>query len=123
MTAAKTDDHSIVPRPTLSGAVSHLCVILTATVLLRLVLTVAGGGGFVGSTVGWITEPFVYAFNRPLGLGAVAVGPGRVELGTILAAVFYAGVGVAVWFVQARGDKVRAWFDKRFNVAKKGGGK
>ena len=83
---------------------TYLMAIVAAAVAMRFsVWVVNGGAGLTGDAVRWASEPFVYVFNKRLGMPAFSVGAGKIEVGTILALVLYAGLAVGVWFAAARG--------------------
>lgn len=87
-------------RPSARWVGVYLCLAIAACVLARAIVWLLGGWrGGVGAAVAWASDPFVYVFNRGIGLPTFWVGPGKIELGTLLALMAYTGTACALWFL------------------------
>jgi len=77
---------------------------LVSLVVAMRVLTwlLTGGAGAVGSVVGWASDPFVYVFNRFAFLPAPRLGPGLLELGSVLAVAAYSASTFGIWILIRR---------------------
>lgn len=94
-----------------SWTATYLFLIVSVAIALRIVVwLVTGGRGLVAAALAWATEPFVYVFNRYIGLPTFGVGQGRLELGSLLALILLLGTAAGVWILTNKEDAIaRAW--------------
>lgn len=100
MTSSSTKNSGATRTNAAWVAIYFFGILVVATLVRLAVWLVNGGAGSIGGAVAWLTEPFVYVFNKPAGLPALTVGQGRFEIGSFVALLVYAGLlAVATWFL------------------------